>query len=1035
MIKKTIHTAITLLALSVAFAACQDEREPEMPRVPDGYVNLQFSTDVPAMQEVVTRAVDDDGKGVQDMTLFCFDSYGLFISTTTATLASTSETTGSFNAQVPDHTRTIHFVGNQNMNQFPENSFANKSEAEVMALLQGSSGRMIYWARFACAPDNEAKIDAQLQAAGSRITLIRNHALVTVAENTAGFTVQGFKVYNTNAFGTVAPYHPTKGFDFAWPSTDDAFVTLPDNKAKMSDVREVTTELEQYVFECENKEDDPVSVILYGRNAGDAQDLYYRVMMVDANGEQILIRRNHKYIVTIVGKLSYGQATFEEALTAAATNNVWVAISDDVKEVSDGACSLSVEQTSYVIDSEQAPGTGYNNIRYTVTAATGTLDAEADKPTVTWLEGNNVASATIGNSFTVNGATGEGQINITTFPLGENEDRLEGTLLVKKGRLQRKIKIIKMKKQTFKPAWMGAQLYGNIGDAAPAKRPKATAVFTIPETCPQELFPMKVLVSANDLDVRAASGMKLSVINKGDEGYGADGTLEGWNTWGYKYVYIAEAPGVQRIYLESILTQTDGAERQLTIEAEHFERMNLKFHFSEKLATITLEGLNEYDGNEDPNAPNDEHILYRLVPQKKHANVQFDMQMRDLTEAYEPGDPFNAGPNDEFLIYMSNLMHYAEGEEAKAGVTEFECEFHHSEATAWSQQNNANGGTACMFTPKNPVKPEGSTGKYSVFMYTTKAKSAEVVRIASNLNTLPAVLDKNNNAEGKYKGNTYRSVIFELANYNPFRFAAQVTYNNTAAVGYTDATGDTAEPMDALEWDYEPGLPVDIEIDVTSFEGSDGKSADPFGEPFDIYIDAPMLEIDNARLGECKLTPEKLQAAPGVPGRFVYRVDANREQERAFGVAAAMKPDNTAGVDQAGERKKLPFKVKEAVSAGDITVSSDKEWVIYFDKTFRVSNRSITGTLRYRKADGTELDVPARTFVPFERVSNNSRIGAVTVPTNGTFDLRLRKEYEFNWNTDRVEFRCEIDGVTYRAEVASLAILSGDRHVVLEPAD
>ncbi|MDE5710597.1 MAG: hypothetical protein K2I27_05610, partial [Bacteroides sp.] len=181
--------------------------------------------------------------------------------------------------------------------------------------------------------------------------------------------------------------------------------------------------------------------------------------------------------------------------------------------------------------------------------------------------------------------------------------------------------------------------------------------------------------------------------------------------------------------------------------------------------------------------------------------------------------------------------------------------------------------------------------------------------------------------------------------------------------------------------------------------------------------------------------PHILQASPGVPGRFIYRVDADREKERAFGISAAMKTDNIAGVNQSGERKKLPFKVKEAVSAGDITVSSDKEWVVYFDKTFRVNNRSITGTLKYRKADDAVSDVPARTFVPFERVSNNSRIGAVTVPTDGTFDLRLRKEYEFNWNTDKVEFRCEIDGVTYRAEVASLAILSGNRQVVLEPAD
>ncbi len=35
-----------------------------------------------------------------------------------------------------------------------------------MALLQGSSGRMIYWARFACAPDNTAKINEQLRSEG-----------------------------------------------------------------------------------------------------------------------------------------------------------------------------------------------------------------------------------------------------------------------------------------------------------------------------------------------------------------------------------------------------------------------------------------------------------------------------------------------------------------------------------------------------------------------------------------------------------------------------------------------------------------------------------------------------------------------------------------------------------------------------------------------------------------------------------------------------------------------------------------------------
>lgn len=45
-----------------------------------------------------------------------------------------------------------------------------------MALLEGSSGRMIYWARFTCDPDNDSKIDAQMADKGNTIKMIRNHA-------------------------------------------------------------------------------------------------------------------------------------------------------------------------------------------------------------------------------------------------------------------------------------------------------------------------------------------------------------------------------------------------------------------------------------------------------------------------------------------------------------------------------------------------------------------------------------------------------------------------------------------------------------------------------------------------------------------------------------------------------------------------------------------------------------------------------------------------------------------------------------------
>lgn len=99
MIKRVIHTAITLAVLLVSCR--QDDLPDSMPTAHEGYVALRFSADIPAMQEVVTRSVDPDGGGVQDMTLFCFDSYGLFTTTVEAKVTPTGNgagLTGNFEA-------------------------------------------------------------------------------------------------------------------------------------------------------------------------------------------------------------------------------------------------------------------------------------------------------------------------------------------------------------------------------------------------------------------------------------------------------------------------------------------------------------------------------------------------------------------------------------------------------------------------------------------------------------------------------------------------------------------------------------------------------------------------------------------------------------------------------------------------------------------------------------------------------------------------------------------------------------------------
>lgn len=1048
MIQRWIHAIMALVAIAVLSVSCrEDEWFDQSPAAREGYVALRFSADVPAMEKVATRAVDPDGGGVQDMTLFCFDSYGLFITTVTATVKAETDYGGTFQAEVPENTRTVHFVANQVMTDFEQDQFRSKSEAEVMALLEGSSGRMIYWARFAC--DNSTDelkkqtIAEQMNGKGNSIKMLRNHAKVSVnaPKDNGYFTVEGFAVYNTNAFGTVAPYHPEKGFNFTsddW--LNDDFVTIPANDAKLSDVTDVTTNMGQYIFESENSADDPVSIILFGRNEGDTENRYYRVMLVDNEGDQILIQRNHDYQLNITGRLSFGQATFAEALEAAATNNVWISISDRVNEVEDSEYVLAVEQTDYVLDSKLS-GNPFT-LSYTVTGKDKKEITEADKADVTWID-NLVAQQGITNDFEIdNNGVGRGTIIINLLSMGANE-KLEGTLLVKHGRLQRKIKVILVKEQSFAPSWVGTQIYGGINQTDPTQdRSHVTVMFTVPESAPAELFPLKVYISVGGLDIRNASGMELTVVRNGDKDWYNSGDIP--EEPDYKYLYIVEQPGVQRVYFENILSQNEDHTGYLYIEADHFATMTRAFTYSQTRKSITVEGLKAYNANGGgiEGYPEDELILYRLVPQKRHANVQFDIQLREKTgddlEDDQKGNPFNAGATDEFLLYSQYLDYYLDGEEVQAGVSAFDCTFYPDESATWWQANNPDGGRMLMFKPREEVlsNPPQGTGKYSIYMKSNRPKSQEVIRIASNVPGRNAVLPEDGNGvNNEYGGNSYRSVTFELANYNPFRFGARLNYNNEGEQGKEpDREGKTEEVpelLTPLEWTYEPGKPVDIAIDITSFAGSDGNSVDPFGEEFEIYIDAPMLA-----LGSNPGLDDKLYEAS--PGRFVYKVDADRDNERNyFPGSKVINEDDTPGtnVNQTGERKTLHFTTKSIVSAGDIVISSNEEQVVFYSKTFRVTNKSMGGNIYYTDESGSRQPIPSGAFVAFERVSNSSRIGAVTVTASGRYELRLRKEYTFDWYTNPVQFHYELDGKVYHRTYGSLFdLFSSQGNVVLTPA-
>ena len=991
MIKRISYIAVAIM--TIVAGACQQDLDIVEPAIdssiPEGWVEIEFAANTPLMTEVEVRAADPDGIDVQNLMLFCFNDYGLYITHVDATLKAAVEKpslSGTYKAVIPEDTRIIHFVGNQNPNLIDANMFINRTEDEIQDDMVGASGMIIYWSRFIFA--NEGSFQQQLANVndGEGIKLIRNQAMISIANpENEWITISGFVPTNIHAFGTTAPYHPerrfpTEGTAFEWPGDD--YVTLPDNRSKLSDITDVYTKYEEYIFEHENTLQDPVSVILRGKPQGSNEELYYRVMILDTDGEQMMIRRNHHYKLNIQGRLTYGSKTFSEALSAPATNNVWVAVDDWVTEVSYDGVTLAVDQTSVVLGEDKAGSS--LELGYSVTADDAANRTEAE---VSWIPGNTVALHKFNHTF--NASTGRGLITLQLLEMGSNP-MLEGTLMVKKGRLHRTIKVTLIKTQKFTPVWTATQIYGGeVGELATLK-------FNVPQDFP--FFPFNVYVSVNSLDARTATtGRVLPVVREGeDQWYGIDNGL------GYKYIYTVTEPGPQRIYLHNVLKHEEGGRDNVMLEAEFFETVTKEFVYATHQNAISVAGLNE----QRISGVTDEPIYYMLVPRKVNAPVRFDVLLNDVSS----GTPqrINAGDKDEFLIYnrtLDSLYNQADRDMFNLPENwEWDCRFYNIDDNYWQQSTN---GRVMMFKPVVTDKSGEDKGKYSIFLKTAVAKSDDMIRIASNQPELQSVLP----GGGDYEGGTYRSFIFELATYRPFRFAAQVSINGGEPVGTWNTTPETIQtpdPVDVLKWTYLPKQKVDIELEITSFQGSDGRSSDPFGTSFEIYIDAPMLAIDESRL-----SPEmaaKLKPHATIPGRFVYTVDASRDQERKTCNGKGVKNvDNTSGVSQAGERKTLPFVTSDITSAGEIVISSQMEVVEFFEKRFNVINELVEGGIKYRDG-GVDKSVLRGDFVSFSIEKSGVRIGSMNVTADGHFALNLRAEYEFSWTEDPILLSYILEG-------------------------
>ena len=1120
---KRLFNITLAFAVFALVAACHQEpllgdvSADVTPSVSGDEVAISFNVVAPEPFVVNTRGVDPDGRGIQNLTIFCFDEYGLFISAASTSMshsAGSYETNGVCSAIIPNTTRIMHLVGNQNMTQFSEPDFVHKHEEEVMSVLEGSAGKIIYWARievpanveelYPSAGANRSKAEAILDwitietnpttqshksiaGKGNPIVMLRNQAKITVSvdgatANSTGhkwvgedFEVTGFAVCNTQAFGTVAPFHP----DYMFPTyscstyaptfsvqgaTGSAanwrnahFVTLAANKNKLSDIMDVDTALETYVFETTNSSADPVDVIIRGKVNG-GEELYYRATLTDGDGEQVLVRRNHHYNINIKGVLKYGVPTFGEALNTPATNNIWLSISDEVKSIQNNDYKLTVDKTHVANNADDITSEDYAiNLTFSVESL-NSKSIDATLLDIAWAEENQLVSSThddalkvgvAGSHVSFNTQTGKGSITIHLNPMPADKDVLEGTILVKYDQLQRKIRVVTFRTQSFTPTWISAQVYGET-DGTTTSRANVTLMFTIPDDCPEELFPMNVLITSNELDVRDNVGQVLPIIRRGQDGYGIVGKLNtvngvDVNEQGYKYVMEVDKPGKHYVYLWNILTQDDDVRSYVTIEAENFHTLTKSVSYASHTRAITVGNVTTSSSATTNDA---DKVYYMYVPPKKGAVVPLRLELKDS----RTGADIAYGEQDEFLLYSKFLSHYNDSDYASVkaklpndpwmtnahGLTEahqyFPCQFLPIDESAWGSGGRVYGFTARktyvdLFHEK--ANTDHHKSHFSLYMHTNQAASAEMIRISSNdLNAKAAfttnyvtetathttVYTHNMDDSYLYKNKatasspvyTYRSMLFELRNYPAFRFKAKI--NGVPSYSATPNLTNEEEPETDIDINYGPNIAVKLTFDVMSYLYDASTTVDPFGQEFQIYIDAPTLKL---KAGENDVVAEK-DASGDNTGRYIYTVAANDT-------------DHIADID---------FVTNEIVSSDKIVVSSNVEQVIFKSKSFNLNNIPISGIIKYADEGSTKI-VPKDTFVSFTRELNGSRIGSMTVGENGEYQLRLRKEYDFTWDGvgDKIKLHITIGGKYYSAIFDNVKALYQAKDVTLTPVE
>jgi len=553
--KKIIYSIFTVVLL--AFTGCVQDNilQPDPPTQAGDEVAVRFSVNIPEYKTVTTRATG----GVNDLILLVFDEQGKFIYSRSATLASQTETGGTFTVMMQPTTqkRTIHFISNY---VFPDNfhdQSTGKTEQEVITALESS--HLLFWNRTVLAGGiSETPNPGQFNG-GQAIELLRNQAKISVVSTEPKFEMQGFALYKVPDKGTAAPFDASEQAFTIGSVTQAAGASLSGEPAPLD-----FTSDEKYLFERVHKSNtDYTAVIvkgLYKETPSSPGELcYYKIDLLDKSLTPAVrydIERNYHYKVTVNKVNMVGVDGISSAVNGAAANNVVLDASlDKFPMISDGKEKMEIEKTVVLFTEPGKPLSVQTNYWPDITADPEHID---NSGMTLYVEGE---TSIFGTQPAISAS---GLITATianTLPV----TLVEASIVVSKGNMSRKLRVVATPPFTFDPKINNA----NPGTVGAGQDAVANLTFTIPADFPEGLFPFDVKIYTQGLYYTKSSGapdLQMKVEN---------GVIY--------YIYTAASPGLKTLPFK---TNNAGNAETVVLKADGFTGGPVAYNSSKREGSV-----------------------------------------------------------------------------------------------------------------------------------------------------------------------------------------------------------------------------------------------------------------------------------------------------------------------------------------------------------------------------------------------------------------------------------------------------------------